>query len=100
MKLYLEKIELELTKLRSNSTEFLEGNSDKLPTVKQLRDDSNIVHVQELPSLTWVINHNSNRIRTVETFTEGGMKMTGDVQIIDQNTTIVYFLIPKKVLPK
>lgn len=50
--------------------------------------------IQSVPSDTWVVNHNTGIKRSLEFFTNGGLKIQGDVVILNNNTTIGYFLTP------
>lgn len=50
--------------------------------------------VQNVPSTTWVVNHNTGIKRTLEFFSVGGVRIRGDVVIISENQTIGYFLEP------
>ncbi len=50
--------------------------------------------IQNTPSDTWTVNHNTGRKRTLEFFTTGGLKISGDIVVVNENTTIGYFLAP------
>jgi hypothetical protein len=51
-------------------------------------------HVQNTPSTTWIVNHNTGRKRSLEFFTTGGVRIRGDVVIVNDNQSIGYFLEP------
>lgn len=59
-----------------------------------LRENSIPDFIQVTPSITWIVNHNSGKKRSLELFTVGGFKMVGDIQIISNNQTIATFLQP------
>lgn len=56
--------------------------------------NNSLEHIQNTPSTTWIVNHNTGVKRTLEFFSIGGMKINGDVHIVNENQTIGYFLIP------
>lgn len=55
--------------------------------------DKNYLHVQDLASNTWVINHNLAKYPSVEVMDSAGTLVKGEVNHIDINTCIVTFSV-------
>lgn len=51
-------------------------------------------HIQNSPSNTWIVNHNSGKKRDLQLFSLSGEKIIGDVLQITDNQTIAQFLTP------
>lgn len=52
------------------------------------------VHSQQMPSATWVINHNLGFVPAVTVTDTQGSVGTGDISVVDMNTVTVAFAYP------
>jgi hypothetical protein len=50
--------------------------------------------IQVTPSSIWIVNHNTGIKRSLEFFSEDGVRMNGDIRIVSNNQTRGEFLIP------
>lgn len=59
--------------------------------LQYLSGDKNYIHIQNVSSNSWVVNHNLNKRCNVQILNNSYEEIIGDIKWIDNNTVNIYF---------
>src|SRR6056300_691497 len=59
--------------------------------MNSIEGDKNYVHTQDIPAVTWTVNHNLDKYAAATMVLSTGQKGYGDINYIDENTLTITF---------
>lgn len=80
------------TLILDSSTGELEASSLSADDIS----DSRYIHLQEVPTTLWTVNHKLNRVVNVTTYNEAGIAIHGAVEVQDNDNVFIHFNVAVK----